>query len=64
MVVVNGQEKDIAGMNLLEYLQTEGYQAERIAIEYNGEILPKRAYKETTFVQGDKVEIVHFVGGG
>jgi thiamine biosynthesis protein ThiS len=38
--------------------------AERLAIEYNLDILPRSAWTETKLRAGDKLEIVHFVGGG
>ncbi|HET6724915.1 MAG TPA: sulfur carrier protein ThiS, partial [Gammaproteobacteria bacterium] len=36
----------------------------RIAMEVNGEILPRSRYSEHTFNAGDRVEIVHAIGGG
>ena len=45
---VNGEEKVLEKEILLsEYLEQEGYQTGRIAVERNGEIIPKRNYKET-----------------
>ncbi len=41
-----------------------GYQAERVAIELNGDILPRARYHECELKNGDQLEIVHFVGGG
>lgn len=64
MVRINGQDKGIAGMRLTDYLEREGYNLSRIAIEYNGDILPKSRYGEVCLADGDKIEIVAFVGGG
>ena len=36
----------------------------KIAIEYNGTIIPKTNYKKKYLIDNDKVEIVHFIGGG
>ncbi len=36
----------------------------KIAIEYNGEIIPKERYKSKFLKDKDKIEIVHFIGGG
>lgn len=37
---------------------------DRIAVEHNGEIVPRTAWPTATVHSGDKLEIVHFVGGG
>ena len=64
MVKVNGEMLDIAGMTLDAYLQTTDYDRRRIAVERNGEIVPKAQYSETVLQEGDTVEVVSFVGGG
>ncbi len=64
MVKVNGDFLDIAGKTLLEYLESTNYDTRRIAIEKNGEILPKEKYGKTKLEDGDIIEIVSFVGGG
>ena len=64
MVKVNGEEKNIAGKTIAEYLSTTNYDIKRIATERNGDIVPKAQYAETVLKDGDSVEIVSFVGGG
>ena len=64
MVKVNGEEKNIAGKTLAEYLVTTNYDIKRIATELNGDIVPKAQYAETVIKNGDSIEIVSFVGGG
>ena len=64
MVKVNGEEKDIIGKTVAEYLATTNYDIKRIAIELNGDIVSKAAYPETVLKNGDSIEIVSFVGGG
>ena len=64
MVKVNGTELDIAGKTLTEYLATTNYDMKRIAVERNGDIVPKAQYRETVLQDGDSVEVVSFVGGG
>jgi sulfur carrier protein len=65
MITVNGTpEKNIEGLSLTAYLEQENYQITRIAVERNGEILPKSQYAETILKDGDTLEIVSFVGGG
>lgn len=65
MVRINGKDEDIAeGTGLVQYLKDAGYNRERIAVEINGDIIPKKNYDETVLNDGDKIEIVSFVGGG
>ena len=64
MVNVNGEEKNIAGKTIAEYLATTNYDMKRIAVERNGDIVPKAQYGETVLQDGDSIEIVSFVGGG
>lgn len=53
-----------AGTFLVDYLKQKGYQLERIAVEYNGQILTREQYETTLLQEHDTVEIVSFVGGG
>ncbi len=64
MVKINGENLQIAGKTLMEYLMTTDYDLKRIAVERNGDIVPKAQYGETILQEGDAVEIVSFVGGG
>lgn len=64
MVKINGTEMDVAGVLLSDYLAGTSYDVKRIAIERNGEILPKAKYSETVIQDGDVIEVVSFVGGG
>ena len=64
MVKINGEERNIAGMTVAQYLATARYDPKRIAVERNGDIVPKAKYDETVLRDGDSVEIVSFVGGG
>ena len=50
MVKVNGTELDIAGKTLTEYLATTNYDMKRIAVERNGDIVPKAQYGETVLM--------------
>lgn len=65
MPVINGQNCSYTvGMTLSEYLEKNKYAANRIAIEYNGDILSKKDYPSTVINENDKIEIVTFMGGG
>ena len=64
MVKVNGEELDIAGKTVSEYLATTNYEPKRIAVERNGDIVFKSQYAVTVLKDGDSLEVVSFVGGG
>lgn len=64
MVKINGENFDIAGKTLTEYLTTTDYDTKRIAVERNGDIVTKANYSRTVLADGDVIEIVSFVGGG
>ena len=64
MVKINGEPFDIAGKTLAEYLVSTQYDPKRIAVERNGEIVPKAKYGETVLKEDDVIEVVNFVGGG
>ena len=64
MVKINGKNFDIAGKTISEFLSTTNYDVKRIAVEKNGDIVPKAAYENTVLRDGDSVEVVSFVGGG
>ncbi len=64
MVKINGESLDVAGKTLADYLAQADYDLQRIAVERNGEIVPKAQYGETVLAEGDSVEVVSFMGGG
>lgn len=64
MVYINGKDTDAAGKSIAEYLADTQYDMKRIAVEKNGEIIPKAEYSDTVINDGDNIEIVSFVGGG
>lgn len=55
---------ELAGRTLADYLSFANYDPKRIAVERNGEIVPKAQYEKTVLADGDVLEIVRFVGGG
>ena len=64
-MIVNGVEKPLPRpMTAQEYLEENGYQIARVAMERNGSILPKSSFAETLLEDVDTLEIVSFVGGG
>lgn len=64
MVKINGAAFSLDGKTVEEFLLTSDYEKNRVAIELNGNILPKSKYNETVLSDGDNLEIVSFVGGG
>lgn len=64
MVKINGEEKDIAGINLAQYLRGEGYDKNRVVVEINLNIIPKDKLDGVILQENDTVEILQFVGGG
>ena len=67
-LILNGQSRTFDSLSepaTLEQLVAElGLKSDRVAIEYNGDIAPRSAWSETTLSAGDRLEVVHFVGGG
>lgn len=64
MVKINGKYFDVNGKTLTEYLSETDYDVRRIAVECNGEIVPKTQYEKIVLADGDEIEVVSFVGGG
>ena len=63
-IIVNGEEQAIDPTSVLGYLEAQAIDPRRVAVELNLEILPKAAYATTMLGEGDRLEIVQFVGGG
>lgn len=64
MVKINGEAKEIAGKNLLEYLKEAGFEPERVVVERNLEIVPKEELGNVMIQAEDAIEVLRFVGGG
>lgn len=64
-LTVNGTDLAVtSGLSVADWLAEAGRDPRSVAIELNGDILPRGRYAETVFVDGDKVEMVQFVQGG
>ncbi|MGB5081523.1 MAG: sulfur carrier protein ThiS [Burkholderiales bacterium] len=62
---VNGQSRRLEpGANVARLLQALELSGKRVAVEKNGEIVPRGRYRETLLADGDALEIVVAVGGG
>lgn len=65
MIKINGKEVPNAkGMTVREYLLSQDYRPELVAVELNFNILPKTQYETHIINEGDILEIVCFMGGG
>ena len=64
MVKINGELLYKDGKTVSEMLADMDISSQRVAVELNEEIVPKAKYGETVLKDGDKVEVVRFVGGG
>ncbi len=64
-ITVNGEKKVFAdGISVQDLLYELKITSTRVAVEVNLEIVPKSDYADHTLHDDDKIEIVHFVGGG
>lgn len=64
-LTINGDERDFSdGLSLATLIGQLAMKPERIAVELNREIVPRERWPETALRDGDRLEIVHFVGGG
>ena len=66
-LVINGQPKEFSELatnaKLSDLVAILGLKNDRVAVEQNGEIVPRASWTESALQPGDKLEIVHFVGG-
>ncbi len=64
-IVVNGEQQKVEdGLTVAGILENLGLKAQKIAVERNLEIVPRSDYAKTVLAEGDRLEIVHFIGGG
>ncbi len=64
LLTINGEPKDLPVTTLASLVEHLGLKADRLAIELNMDIAPRTTWSSTELKEGDKLEIVHFVGGG
>lgn len=64
-IFLNGEPHPVAaGATVLDLLADLGRDPRTVAVERNAELLPRARYGETALVEGDRIEVVHFVQGG
>ena len=63
-ITINGQETEISACLLTDFLLEKGWQKNSLVVELNGEILPQARWEMTGLQEGDRLELLNFVGGG
>lgn len=63
-MIINGVQEAAEGKAVAQVLQEKGIDLSNVAVERNGEIVPKRQYDSVILTAEDRLEIVSFVGGG
>jgi thiamine biosynthesis protein ThiS len=65
IVHINGEEREIeSGLSVTQLLEELEIRPARVVVELNRNVLARDAFAATALKDGDKIEIVHFVGGG
>lgn len=63
-IQVNGEERAVSADTILALVEELGLDVRKVAVERNLEIVPRTLHAATPLVDGDRVELVQFVGGG
>lgn len=63
-ILLNGEDRQVAASTVLALIDEIGLDGRKVAVERNLEIVPRSQYLATDLSDGDRLEIVHFVGGG
>jgi sulfur carrier protein len=64
-IIINGDTKEVpAGLTLQDVLEFFSLPSQRVAVELNKAVISRRDWKTTKVSEKDKIEVIHFVGGG
>ncbi len=63
-IQLNGEDTQVAAVNLADLVIELGLEQRMIAIERNMEVVPKSEYASTDLEESDRIELVHMIGGG
>jgi thiamine biosynthesis protein ThiS len=63
-IQVNGDTRETAARTILALVEELGLDIRKVAVERNLEIVPRSLHGETALADGDRIEVVQFVGGG
>ena len=64
LITLNGEERRIGAGDVAALVAELGLDSRKVAVECNLEIVPRSLYGDTALADGDRVEIVTFIGGG
>jgi thiamine biosynthesis protein ThiS len=63
-LTINGEDKTIHAAHIAALVTSLGLDSRKVAVERNLQIVPRSLYAQTALSDGDRIEIVHFIGGG
>jgi thiamine biosynthesis protein ThiS len=64
-VKINGKETEMEkGATIAGLIESYGFKAERVVAEVNGSVISRETYASVSVNDGDRVELINFVGGG
>ncbi|MDQ3125726.1 MAG: sulfur carrier protein ThiS [Pseudomonadota bacterium] len=63
-IQVNGEHREVAAATMLALVEELGLDVRKVAVERNLEIVPRSLHGTTALAEGDRIELVQFVGGG
>ena len=64
-LIINGEDRQFdSTFNIFALVERLGMKPDRVAVELNRNLVPRERWTSTSLSDGDKLEIVHFVGGG
>ncbi len=63
-IQLNGEDREVAATTILTLVRELGLDVRKVAVERNLEIVPRSLHAATPVAEGDRIEVVQFVGGG
>jgi thiamine biosynthesis protein ThiS len=63
-IQVNGEHREVEAATILALVEELGLDVRKVAVERNLEIVPRSLHASTALAEGDRIELVQFVGGG
>lgn len=63
-IQVNGEDRAVSAVTVLGLVEELGLDVRKVAVERNLEIVPRSLHGTTVLAEGDRIELVQFVGGG
>jgi thiamine biosynthesis protein ThiS len=63
-LIINGEERQLEAQTVFSLIEQLGIKGDRVAVELNHEIVPRAEWAKAALHDGDRLEVVHFVGGG